>query len=83
MANLKCVGLEYKEYTSKKTGRLVKGFNAHFTQPFPADSKAEGVSVFAEWISPEIINECDLHVGDECNLSYNRYGRIENIYVAG
>lgn len=83
MANLKCVGLEYKEYTSKKTGRLVKGFNAYFTQPFPEDSKAEGVSVFSEWLSPDIINESDLRVGDECTLNYNRYARVESVHVAG
>ena len=40
-----------------------------------------GLGCLREWVNPETMEESMVNVGDECELFYNRWGRIDHISV--
>lgn len=74
------IGIEHRSYLSKKTGKLVEGYNLYLTQETP-DKNVIGVRCFSEWIAPVLYSD-DIEVGSAVFLGYNRFGRVASISVA-
>lgn len=70
------VGIEYRKYKSKSTGKDVEGYNLHCTDDNVSDT-TEGVAVYSEWVSPQTFAELGVKVGDRGYLSHNRFGRVD------
>lgn len=75
----KVIGIQHRKYTNK-SGKEVEGYNLFLTYE---DEAVNGLGALREWVNPETMEESMVNVGDECELMYNRWGRIERISVAG
>lgn len=73
------IGIEYRSYVSKKTGKNVEGYNLYLSQEVD-DSNVMGVRCYSEWIAPELYSD-DIEVGCEVSLIYNRFGRVAGVSV--
>lgn len=73
------IGIEHRSYLSKKTGKLVEGYNLYLTQE-TSDKNVIGVRCFSEWISLELYSD-NIQVGFVVSLAYNRFGRVASISV--
>lgn len=76
----KCIGIQYKQYTSKKTGQQVTGYNVYYTYEAKG---VDGVCCDSLWASVALMDVSPLQVGDEFEALYNRYGRVESIRISG
>ncbi len=78
----KVIGIEYKDYVSKRTGKPTQGYNLYTTQVFGADEKPAklvGDCCFSFWIRPENMPEKELKVGEKVSFSYNKFGNVETV----
>lgn len=73
----KVIGIQHRKYTNK-SGKEVEGYNLFLTYE---DKAVNGLGALREWVNPETMEESMLNVGDDCELMYNRWGRIERISV--
>lgn len=73
----KVIGIQHRKYTNK-SGKEVEGYNLFLTYE---DKAVNGLGALREWVNPDTMEESMLNVGDECELMYNRWGRIERISV--
>lgn len=76
------VGIEYRKYKSKSTGKHVEGYNIHCTDDNVSET-TEGVTCYSEWVSPQVFAELGVKVGDKGYLSHNRFGRVDAFVSAG
>lgn len=74
----KVIGIQHRKYTNK-TGKEVDGYNIFCTYE---DKAVNGLGCLREWVNPETMEESMVNVGDECELLYNRWGRIDRIRVS-
>lgn len=79
---VKLVGFEEVGYTSKKTGRDVRGTRVHLEVEMPMSVSGRGVRTQQEFVSESVASSVLLEVGCEYELFYNRYGRVEEIRIA-
>jgi len=68
------VGKEFLDYTSKKTGRQVKGYNLHLTYK---KENCDGVAVCTEFVNEDMGQSVE--VNDRVELVYNKYGKVHKI----
>lgn len=68
------VGKEFLDYTSKKTGKQVKGYSLHLT--YEKDN-CDGVAVCTEFVSEDMGQA--VNVNDTVELLYNKYGKVYKI----
>lgn len=73
----KVIGIQHRMYTNK-TGKEIEGYNLYCTYE---EDGIDGLACLREWVSPDIMEESMVNVGDECELLYNRWGRIHRIKV--
>lgn len=74
----KVIGIQHRKYTNK-SGKEVEGYNIFCTYE---DDAVNGLGCLREWVNPEIMEESMVNVGDECELLYNRWGRIDSVRVS-
>lgn len=72
------IGMQHKQYKSKRTGNEVSGWNVAFTYE---EKGYEGLACMSAWLSDAIVNEANLSVGDSCTVFYNRWGSVESVRV--
>lgn len=73
----KVIGIQHRKYTNK-AGKEVEGYNLFLTYE---DKAVNGLGALREWVNPETMEESMVNVGDECELLYNRWGRVDRISV--
>lgn len=73
----KVIGIQHRKYTNK-AGKEVEGYNLFLTYE---DKAVNGLGALREWVNPETMEESMVNVGDECELLYNRWGRVDRINV--
>lgn len=73
----KVIGIQHRKYTNK-SGKEVEGYNLFLTYE---DKAVNGLGALREWVNPETMEESMVNVGDECELLYNRWGRVDRISV--
>lgn len=73
----KVIGIQHRKYTNK-SGKEVEGYNLFLTYE---DKAVNGLGALREWVNPETMEDSMVNVGDDCELMYNRWGRIERISV--
>lgn len=73
------IGIEHRSYLSKKTGKVVDGYNLYLSQE-TTDKNVLGVRCLSAWISPELYSD-DIEVGSIISLGYNRFGRVASVSV--
>lgn len=73
----KVIGIQHRKYTNK-SGKEVEGYNLFLTYE---DKAVNGLGALREWVNPETMEESMVNVGDECELLYNRWGRVDRINV--
>lgn len=78
---VKIVGIQRRQYTSKKTGKLVSGYNV-FVNDDEKLNGLDGVRCYDIWLSDERFNDLGLCVGMEGYLAYNRFGGVEGFRLA-
>lgn len=71
------IGLEHRQYTNKQ-GRQVSGYNLYVT--YDKDNM-DGIACFSEWCSDALIQDSGIAVGDNVELLYNRFGRVESVRI--
>lgn len=76
MNNYEVIGIQRREYDSKKTGQHVVGYNIFVT--YTANG-VDGVACESLWISEQVFMDADIMLGDKVNVMYNRYGRVASI----
>lgn len=73
------LGIEPVDYTSRKSGRPVRGTNLHCIDG--NKQIKEGQAVERLYIKEDI--DCrDLQVGDRIEVFYNRYGSVDTVRLA-
>lgn len=73
------IGIEYRSYVSKKTGKTVEGYNLYLSQDVN-DKNMLGVRCCSVWLSPELYSD-EIEVGSVVSLGYNRFGRVAFVTV--
>ena len=73
---MEVIGIEKVDYVSKK-GNPVKGVKLHMC--YQSD-KVQGMAAMSEFISERIL--CDVKVGDEIKLFYNKFGQVSEVFIA-
>lgn len=73
----KVIGIQHRKYTNK-SGKEVEGYNLFLTYD---DKTVNGLGALREWVNPEMMEESMVNVGDEIELLYNRWGRVDRISV--
>ena len=73
---MKLVGFQESVYTSEKDGKTYYGKRLYFT--FPKD-KVEGVATDVLYVSNSNLEGIGLYVGDDYNVYYNKFGKVESI----
>lgn len=73
------IGIEYRSYVSKKTGKTVEGYNLYLSQDVN-DKNLLGVRCCSVWLSPELYSD-EIVVGSVVSLGYNRFGRVAFVTV--
>ena len=71
------IGKEYLDYTSKKTGKQVKGYNLHLSYE---KNNCNGLAVMTEFVSEEL--GADVEVSDKIELLYNKFGKVSKINIS-
>lgn len=72
-----CVGIEHRQYVNKQ-GRNVSGYNLYFTHE---KKNVDGLACFQEWGSDDVVRDSGLVVGDDVEILYNRYGKVQCIRI--
>lgn len=73
------IGIEYRSYVSKKTGKTVEGYNLYLSQDVYGKNLL-GVRCCSVWLSPELYSD-EIEVGSVVSLGYNRFGRVAFVSV--
>lgn len=73
------IGIEYRSYVSKKTGKNVEGYNLYLSQDVN-DKNLLGVRCCSVWLSMEVYSD-EIEVGSVVSLGYNRFGRVVFVTV--
>lgn len=73
----KVIGIQHRKYFNK-TGKQVEGYNLFLTYE---DKAVNGLGTLREWVNSETMEESMVNVGDECEISYNRWGSVDRISV--
>lgn len=77
------LGIEKVDYTSRRTGRQVRGTNLHCQIPH---SDREPINLQGERVERLYVKEdidCSaLSVGDDIEVFYNRYGNVDAVHLA-
>lgn len=76
MNNYEVIGIQRREYDSKKTGQHVTGYNIFVAYQ---QNGVDGVACESLWVSDDLFLNADILVGDKVNVMYNRYGRVASI----
>lgn len=73
------IGIEYRSYVSRKTGKKVEGYNLYLTQEVD-DENLLGVRCFSDWLSPDLYSD-EIEVGSIVTIAYNRFGRVVGVHA--
>lgn len=73
------IGVEYRSYVSKTTGKNVEGYNLYLSQDVNAKNLL-GVRCCSVWLSPDLYSD-EIEVGSVVSLGYNRFGRVVFVTV--
>lgn len=73
------IGIEFRSYVSKKTGKTVEGYNLYLSQDV-IDKNLHGVRCLSVWISSALYSD-EIEVGSVVSLGYNRFGRVAFVTV--
>lgn len=74
----KVIGIQHRKYTNK-AGKEVEGYNLFCTYE---DKAVNGLGCLREWVNSETMDESAVNIGDDCELLYNRWGRVDRISVS-
>ena len=74
----KVIGIQHRKYTNK-AGKEVEGYNIFCTYE---DKAVNGLGCLREWVNSETMDESAVNIGDDCELLYNRWGRVDRISVS-
>lgn len=72
------IGIETVDYTSRKTGKPVKGTNLHCIDL--EKTSVDGQAVERLYVK-EMIDCSSLKVGDRINVYYNRFGSVDDLHL--
>lgn len=71
---MQLVGKERLEYVSKKTNRMVKGYNLHFIESSP---HCEGMKTSTAYVSDDVyFNYFDIPLDSYVEVFYNSYRQV-------
>ena len=80
----KFVGFYHRKGTSSKTGNSYDFYQCYFISEFPKGrSDCDGYESLSVNVSTDLFYQADLadNIGKECDLFFNRFGRIESVRV--
>lgn len=77
---MKVIGFKRSNFKSKSSDTMVTGYNIYLTYPVSGEDAA-GVACERVYMSDDKLAKCDYvpQVGDEVNVTYNRFGKPEFI----
>lgn len=70
------VGKKLDNFQDKDTGRIIEYAKIFVTYP---DVKTTGLVTEALSVKPELLQ--GLNIGDNINVSYNKYGKVQDIFL--
>lgn len=78
---MQCIGFRKSDFTTKD-GTEIKGYNVYFIEPIVNDN-GQGMAAERIYLSESKISKMGINLEDLLNekvaLSYNRWGKVENI----
>ena len=78
---MQCVGYRKSDFTTKD-GSEIKGFNVYFVEPIVNDN-GTGMAAERIYLSEAKLSKMGIDLDDLLNkkvtMSYNRWGKVENI----
>lgn len=85
---MKILGIRNVDYTSKSTGKQVKGVELHVVSPF-ALGRGLGDEVEKVWLSNEVWQSLNTVasgdpaniIGKGCELIYNKFGGVTDVRI--
>lgn len=75
---MKVIGIKRFDYTSKKTGSTYPAVSLFVTE---TRKSVEGLACFEQFLRAEVVPE-EIGVGDEVRFAYNRFGGVEEVFLA-
>lgn len=77
MERIKVVGIRQVRFTPKDSKQEVNGIRVYFLQDTPMQG-LEGQSCDSVFLNNDLFNKLSYvpSVGQECNIDFNRYGRV-------
>lgn len=91
------IGYKYREYPSKKTGKLVKGYEVYAVRPIVADVPCGGCAWYVQygenagptrpmWVPVQLFEDFSKScngkvVGSYVEFFYNQFGTLEKIAI--
>ena len=75
------VGIEKVDYTSRNTGDRVRGTNLYVHYPSEDRPGLQGERCDKLYVK-EAIDCSSLSVGDDIEVYYNRYGKVDMVHLA-
>lgn len=78
---MKLEGYKRSNFTAKESGSLVTGYNLYLSYPVTGED-ACGIAFERIYMSDSKLAKCGYkpHVGDEVNVTYNRFGKVDFIF---
>ncbi len=82
---MKLVGFERHNFRLRETGVEVTGYNLYVSHSIP-NERGKGIAAERMYLSDRRITDnginLDAMIGKELVISYNRYGKVQNITLA-
>lgn len=78
MEMLTVVGVEKLDYTSKRSGKQVKGITIHAAYE---KKGVEGMACVSQYVSEANVGDAVVKAGDQVGFYYNRFGSVESFTV--
>lgn len=76
---MELVGYKETKFTAQDTGEVIEGINLYLTGP---QDYVEGVACERVFLTKKKLDGYVPEIGDEIELVYNRYGKVDKIITA-
>ena len=80
---MEVLGYKRNEFVARDTGVLISGYDVFLAYPINKDTNkdADGHAVIKQYLSDRILDGHSLMIGDNIELTYNRFGKVSGIRI--
>lgn len=80
---MKVIGIRKVDFNAQDTGNRITGYSLYCA--YDITKNGSGVGVDKIFLSDKKLADCGYfpEIGDEINVTYNRYGKVDSIFPVG